>query len=191
MISIVEAAEQKMKECSDDDINAVDTVVLLPDNVDSLTDDEEAQDNHVMIDNGFPSDIFGTKTFLGGEDNENIGEDDGNAESRAQDEKEKRALELMKYVEECKSKPKNWINKYPAKVQLLEPINRDSKSIKHTKNDIANNWKTPSWNLWKVCKCWIETYNTTTNTATSFNIQHLETFKPILLLTGYHSLSHE
>ena len=76
---------------------------------------------------------------MGGEDNENIGEDDGNAESRAQDEKEKRALELMKYVQECKSKPKNWINKYPAKVQLLEPINRDSKSIKHTKNDIANN----------------------------------------------------
>ena len=59
MISIAEAAEQKMKECSDDDINAVDAVVLLPDNIDSLTDDEEAQDNHVMIDNGFPSDIFG------------------------------------------------------------------------------------------------------------------------------------
>ena len=67
MISIVEAAEQKMKECSDDDINAVDTVVLLPDNVDSLTDDEEAQDNHVMIDNGFPSAIFGTnKHFWAG-----------------------------------------------------------------------------------------------------------------------------
>ena len=65
MISIVEAAEQKMKECSDDDINAVDTVVLLPDNVDSLTDDEEAQDNHVMIDNGFPRDIFGTNQFFG------------------------------------------------------------------------------------------------------------------------------
>ena len=60
MISIAETAEQKMKECSDDDINAVDAVVLLPDNIDSLTDDEEAQDNHVMIDNGFPSDIFGT-----------------------------------------------------------------------------------------------------------------------------------
>ena len=61
MISIAEAAEQKMKECSDDDINAADTVILLPDNADSLTDDEKAQDNPVMIDNGFPSDIFGTK----------------------------------------------------------------------------------------------------------------------------------
>ena len=38
LISIVEAAEQKMKESCDDD-----TVILLPDNVDSLTDDEEAQ----------------------------------------------------------------------------------------------------------------------------------------------------
>ena len=61
LISIAEAAEQKMKECSDDDINAADTVILLPDNADSLTDDEKAQDNPVMIDNGFPSDIFGTK----------------------------------------------------------------------------------------------------------------------------------
>ena len=61
LISIAEAADQKMKECSDDDINAADTVILLPDNVDSLTDDEEAQDNHIMIDNGFPSDTFGTK----------------------------------------------------------------------------------------------------------------------------------
>ena len=58
LISIVEAAEQKMKESCDDD-----TVILLPDNVDSLTDDEEAQDNHVKLGNGFPSDIFGTKFF--------------------------------------------------------------------------------------------------------------------------------
>ena len=64
LISIVEPAEQKMKESSDDDINGVDTVILLPENVDSLTDDEEAQDNHVMIDNGFPSDIFGTNKLF-------------------------------------------------------------------------------------------------------------------------------
>ena len=67
LISIVEAAEEKMKECSDDDVNAVDTVILLPDNVDSLTNDEEAQDNHVKIGNGFPSGILGTnKVFLVG-----------------------------------------------------------------------------------------------------------------------------
>ena len=66
---------------------------------------------------------------MGGEYNEDEVEDDGNADSVAQDEKEKRVLELMKYVEECNSKPKSWINKYPAKVQLLEPINRDSSSM--------------------------------------------------------------
>ena len=47
--------------------------------------------------------------------------------------------ELMKYVEECKRKPKSWINKHAAKVQLLEAINRGSKSVKNSKNDIANN----------------------------------------------------
>ena len=62
-ISIVQAAEQKMKESCDYDINGVDTVILLPDNVDSLTNDEEAQDNHVTLDHGFPSDIFGINFF--------------------------------------------------------------------------------------------------------------------------------
>ena len=52
-----------MKESCDDDINGVDTVILLPDNVDSRTVDEEAQDNPVKLGNGFPSDIFGTKFF--------------------------------------------------------------------------------------------------------------------------------
>ena len=99
----------------------------------------------------------------------------------------------MKYVKECKSKPKKWINKYPAKVQLLEPINRDSKSIKHTKNDNANNLtgKRPHEIFEKFVNAELKTYNTTRNTATSFNVQHLETFKPILLLAGNHSLSHE
>ena len=84
--------------------------------------------------------IFLVQTsFLGEEVNDDEMEDDGNAESGAQGEKEERVLELMKYVEECKRKPKSWINKYPAKVQLLKPTNRGSKSVKHSKYDIANN----------------------------------------------------
>ena len=67
---------------------------------------------------------------MGGEVNDDELKDDGNAESGAQDEKEERVLELMKYVKECKRKPKSWI---------MEPINRGSKSIKHSKNGIANN----------------------------------------------------
>ena len=38
-----------------------------------------------------------------------------------------------------KSKHESQISKYPAKFQLLEPINRGPKSIKYAKNDIANN----------------------------------------------------
>ena len=85
--------------------------------------------------------IFLVQRFLGEEVNDDEVEDDGNAESGAQDEneKEERVLELMKYVEECKRKPKSWINKHAAKVQLLEAINRGSKSVKNSKNDIANN----------------------------------------------------
>ena len=58
MISDVEAAEQIMNEWSDDESNAFDIVILPPDNVDLLTDDEEVQDDAV-IDNGLPSDVSG------------------------------------------------------------------------------------------------------------------------------------
>ena len=49
-----------MNEWSDDESNAVAIVILPPDNVESLTDDEEVQDDDVMIDNGFASDVLGT-----------------------------------------------------------------------------------------------------------------------------------
>ena len=58
MISDVEAAEQIMNEWSDDESNAFDIVILPPDNVDLLTDDEEVQDDAV-IDNRLPSDVSG------------------------------------------------------------------------------------------------------------------------------------
>ena len=58
MISDVEAAEHIMNEWSDDESNAFDIVILPPDNVYLLTDDEEVQDDAV-IDNGLPSDVSG------------------------------------------------------------------------------------------------------------------------------------
>ena len=51
--------------------------------------------------------IFLVQSFWSEEDNDDEVEDDGNAESRAHNEKKKRVLELMKYVQECKSKPKS------------------------------------------------------------------------------------
>ena len=129
-------------------LNTIDIVTLRPDNVDALTDDEEVQDDDVMIDNGLPSDVCGTAqvqiNFLNREDSDDEVEDDDNAkeeqfESRAQNEKEKRMLELLKEVEECKSKHGSWIYKIPAKSQFLEPIYEEFKSIKDAKNDIVNN----------------------------------------------------
>ena len=135
LLCAVKAAEQVMNEWSDDESNAVDIVLLPPDNVDSLTDDEEVQDNDVMVDNGLQSDVCGTvqvqANFLNGEDNDDEVEDDDNAkeeqtELRAQNEKEKRVVELFKDVKECKSKPRSWVNKIPVKNQFLELINGES-----------------------------------------------------------------
>ena len=50
MICTVEAAEPKMNEWSDDEIDVVNIVILPPDNVDLLTDDEETQDDYVKTD---------------------------------------------------------------------------------------------------------------------------------------------
>ena len=56
-----------------------------------------------------------------------------------QNEKEKRMLELLKDVEEGKSKPKSWNYKIPAESQFLGPAYKELKSIKHAKNDMVNN----------------------------------------------------
>ena len=72
MISTVEAAEQIMNKWSDYESYANDIVILPPDNVDLLADDEEVQDDDVMIDNGLASDVCGKvqiqTNFLNGED---------------------------------------------------------------------------------------------------------------------------
>ena len=47
-------------------------------------------------------------------------------------------LDLLKDVEEFKSKPKSLMNKIPVKNQFLETRNEESKPIKYTENDIVN-----------------------------------------------------
>ena len=51
LISAVEAAGQIMNKWSDEESNAVDMVILPPDNFDALTDEEEVQGDGVIIDN--------------------------------------------------------------------------------------------------------------------------------------------
>lgn len=62
---------------------------------------------------------------MNGADNDDEVEDDDNVQeeqtkSRAQNEKEKRVLELLKDIEEYKSKFRNWMSKSPNKNQYLE-----------------------------------------------------------------------
>ena len=126
-------------------------------------------------------------------------EDDDNAiegqtKLRAQNEKEKRMLELLKDVKECKSKPRSWMNKVPAKNQFLRKINDESKSIKHARKDIESNLagKDPQ-QIFEQClnaelkhKILEETNRCATqkNITNLFNVEDLETFNSILLLTG-------
>ena len=42
-------------------------------------------------------------------------------------------------VEECESKLRSWMDNILVKIQFLEPINKESKPTKHTKNDTINN----------------------------------------------------
>ena len=140
---------------------------------------------------------------MNGEDNDDEVEDDDNAkeeqtELSAQNEKEKCLLELLKEVEECKGKPRSWMNKIPGKNQFLDPINEESKFIKHAKNDITNNLagKHPHEIFEQYVNTELKlnileetsTYAAQKITTTSFNVEDLETFNSILLLTGYHSL---
>ena len=129
LVSAVETPEQIMNELSHDESNTVCIKILPPNNAESLTNDKEVQDDDVTIDNGLPSDVCGMvqvqKNFLNGEDNDDEVKDDDNVKeeqtkSRAQNEKEKLALELLKDVEEYKSKLRSWINKIPNKNQYLE-----------------------------------------------------------------------
>ena len=118
-----------MNELSHDESNTACIKILPPNNAESLTNDKEVQDDDVTIDNGLPSDVCGMvqvqTNFLNGEDNDDEVKDDDNVKeeqtkSRAQNEKEKLALELLKDVEEYKSKLRSWINKIPNKNQYLE-----------------------------------------------------------------------
>ena len=61
LFSEVEAAEKIMAEWSDEEEeNNIETVLLPPENIDAVTDDEEVDDNGERIDNRMPNDVSGT-----------------------------------------------------------------------------------------------------------------------------------
>ena len=48
-----------MNKLGHDESNTVCIVILSPSNAESLTNDEEAQDDDVTVENGLPSDVCG------------------------------------------------------------------------------------------------------------------------------------
>ena len=86
IIFAVEAAERIMNECSNDEKNAVNIVILPPDNVGLLTNDEEVQHDNLMINNELLCDVCGTvqvqTNFLNGKDNDDEVEYDDNANEK-------------------------------------------------------------------------------------------------------------
>ena len=95
-------------------------------------------------------------------------------------------------------KRRTWTYKISAKRQFLEPTYEELKSIKHAKNDIVNNLSgkltheiiEQYLNAELELKILEETnrYASQKNTTTSLNVEDLEIFNSILLLTGNHSL---
>ena len=57
--SALEAAEKIMAKWSDEEDN-IDTVLLPPENMDAVTDDEELDDSGERVDNRMPNDVSGT-----------------------------------------------------------------------------------------------------------------------------------
>ena len=142
--SAVEAAEKIMAEWSDEEEDNIDIVLLPPENIDAVTDEEEVDDNGERVDNRMPNDVSGTieiqtnipeieeKVQI---DNNECTDSDTNAE---RNEKEERVLEILEEIEECKTKTMKWKEHVPAKNVLLSAINDESGKIKEPKSRIVD-----------------------------------------------------
>ena len=60
LFSAIEAAEILMKDWDDVDDNEVELVMLPPEKVDALTDDEEVDENGDKLGNTLPKDVAGS-----------------------------------------------------------------------------------------------------------------------------------
>jgi len=81
------------------------------------------------------------QTFLEEEMQLDENDSENNSHLNAEkDDKEKRVLELLEEVEECKTKKWNWKNNVPAKNALLSVISEESERIKEAKSCIVENF---------------------------------------------------
>ena len=144
LFSAVEAAEKMMAQWSDEEEDKIDIVLLPPENIDAVTDNEKVDENGESVDDRMPNDVSGTieiqtniteieeKVQI---DNNECANSDTNAK---RNEKEESVLEILEEIEECKTKTMKWKEHAPAKNALLSAINDESGKIKEAKSRIVD-----------------------------------------------------
>ena len=204
LFSAVEAAEKIMAEWSDEEEDNIDIVLLPPENIDAVTDEEEVDDNGERVDNRMPNDVSGTieiqtnipeiekKVQI---DNNECTNSDTNAE---RNEKEERVLEILEEIQECKTKTMKWKEHVPAKNSLFSAISDKSGKTKEAKSHIVDKFagKEPHEIFEQYVNAELKSmiveetnrYAAHENSNALFTTADLETFNAVLMLTRYHSL---
>ena len=200
LFSAVGAAEKIMTEWSDEEEDNIDIVLLPPENIDAVTDDEKVYDNGERVDNRMPNDVSGRieiqtnipeieeKVQI---DNNETTDSDTNAE---RNKKEECVLKILEEIEECKTKTMKWKKHVPAKNALLTATNDESGKIKEAKSRIVDKFagKEPheifeqDVNVELKAMIVEETnrYAAQKNSKALFTTADLETFNAVLMLTG-------
>ena len=143
LYSAVEAAEMIMNDWSDGGDNVVDLVVLPPEKVDAMTDDEEIDANGDKLGSALPEDVAGlmevhtnTANTIDNEFN-TTNKPAENVTLSSNDEKEPHILKLLSEINDQKNAKTKWMKKIPTRNNLFLPIDRESLKIKETRNDIV------------------------------------------------------
>ena len=144
LYSAVEAAKMIMNDWSDDGDNVVDLVVLPPEKVDAMTDDEEIDANGDKLGLALSGDVAGlievhTNTANAVDDDFNTTSEpaENDVTLSSNDEKESHILKLLSEINDQKNAKIKWMKKMPTRNNLLLPIDGESLKIKETRNDIV------------------------------------------------------
>ena len=133
LYSAVEAAEMIMNDWSDDRDIVVDLVVLPPEKVDAMTDDEEIDANGDKLGSALPGDVAGLIEVH--KNTANAIDDEFNTTSEpakidvtlsSNDEKESHILKLLSEINDQKNAKTKWMKKIPTRNNLIFPIDGES-----------------------------------------------------------------
>ena len=205
LYSAVEAAEMIMNDWSDDGDNVVDWVMLPPEKVDAMADDEEIDANGNKLGSTLPGDVAGlievhtnTANAIDDEFNTTSEPAKNDVTLSSNDEKESHILKLLSEINDQKNAKTKWMNKIPSRNNLLLPIEGESLKIKETRSDIVETFagKQPheifeeyvNAELKKKILVEKNRYAAQKNTNFVLSMADLNTLNAILILTDYHSL---